>query len=126
MLYSKAIGCLWRCDFHPGSSGEPVPWAPWASRAWFLAPKSKVKIVFWQSQLSKIRLWRSDLSKNAKSKSKCPKVQKSKIPKVPKSTSRKVHKSKSHKVNKSKSPKVQKSKSQRKNIGESEENHGFS
>ena len=35
------------------------PRVPWASRAWFLAPKSKVENCFWHFQLLKNCLWHS-------------------------------------------------------------------
>ena len=80
-----------RRDRFPGSGRVPR-----ASRAWFPAPKSKVKSCFWHSHLSKNCLWRSELTRNAKSKS--PNVQVSKSPKVQKSQSQKVDKSQSRKV----------------------------
>ena len=88
----------------PGSGRVPR-----ASRAWFPAPKSKVKNCLWHSQLSKNCLWRSVLSNNSKSQS--HKVEKSQSPKVKHSQSPEVQKSKSPKVQKSQSPKVPKSES---------------
>ena len=45
LLYSKAMGGLYRGEFDPGSLKDAAPRLPWASRAWFLAPKSKDKNV---------------------------------------------------------------------------------
>ena len=65
LLDSKAIGGLDRGGAGLGSLKEPAPRVPWASRAWLVAPNSKVKNCFWHFQLLKNCLWRSELSKNA-------------------------------------------------------------
>ena len=116
LLGPKAIGGLLRGTQSLGAPRmrHPLVWpaspglpslVPRASRAWFPAPKSKVKNCFCHSQLLKIAFCFLSCQKCQVPNSKVPES------KVPKPRSLKVQKSQSPKAPKSQSPKFPKCKS---------------